>query len=243
MKSIWTHKRTKIIIDICMAIFLVLSFVRWEGDPTFHLIVGTLCTLFFAVHIFIHRKWLKAVTKSYLAKKINPAVAPKYRIDILLLAVWGLCILTGFLALGSFVGGIEWMFLFSRIHGVSARLALVLTIIHIIQHKAQILSYLKLKKKKPAKTVGGEVSKTTRVARGAFHLALHALLHAVSVHLAVLYTLVHLFQHRGQIRSRFKKRPQQTIARQGILACDAFFQKILKSLLTNKNTHAIIHTC
>jgi len=146
MRSIWKSRRTKIVVDICMTIFLILSFVRWEGDPAFHLIVGTVCTLFFGVHVWIHRKWLQTMTKSYLAKKANPKLIGKYRIDVLLLAVWGTCIITGFLAIGSFVGGIEWMFIFSRIHGASARLGLLLTIIHIIQHRGQIMSYLKLKK-------------------------------------------------------------------------------------------------
>jgi len=220
MKPKWNSKRTKIVVDICMAIFLVFSFVRWEGDPTFHLIVGTICTLFFATHIFIHRKWLKAVTKSYRSKQINPALIGKYRIDILLLAVWGICIGTGFLALGAFIGGIEWMFLFSRIHGLSARLALILTLIHIIQHRTQIMSYLKLKKKKPAETVKTEkpIKKSNRIAKGAFHLTLHILLHVISIHLTALYILLHLFQHRGQILSRFKKKPQLNPIAKGHLA-------------------------
>ena len=152
MKSFWTGRSAKIIVDICMTLFLILSFVRWQGDPTFHFTIGIACTLFFALHVLIHRKWLRAMTKSYLAKKINQALVGKYRINMLLLAVWGISIVTGFLAIGSFVGGIEWMFIFSRIHGISARLGLLLVFIHIVQHRAQILSYFKVKKRKPAET-------------------------------------------------------------------------------------------
>jgi len=146
MKAMWSSRRAKIIVDIAMTIFLILSFIRWNNsDPAFHLIVGTACTLFFAAHIFIHRKWLVSVTKSYLANKINSTLAGKYKVNVLLLAVWGTCIITGFLALGSLLGGIEWMFLFSRIHGVTARIGLLLTVIHIFQHRNQILSYLSKK--------------------------------------------------------------------------------------------------
>jgi len=142
MKAMWTGRRTKLIVNLSMTIFLILSFVRWDSSaPAFHFIVGIACTLFFAIHVFIHRKWLASVTKSYLAKKISPALVGKYRIDISLLAVWGVCILTGFLAVGYLVGGIAWMAVFGGIHGVTARLALVLTVIHIFQHKTQILSY------------------------------------------------------------------------------------------------------
>lgn|GEM_PF-1409551 len=154
----WTSRRTKIIVNIAMTIFLFLSFIRWETErPAFHLIVGTACALFFAAHIFIHRKWLVSVTKSYLANKINPTLAGKYRIDVILLVVWGICIITGFLALGALLGGIEWMFIFSRIHGVTARLGFLFTVIHIFQHRAQILSYL-TKKTGAAKTAPASVS-------------------------------------------------------------------------------------
>ena len=149
MKFMWSGKRCKIIVDLAMTVFLVLSFVRWDDDPTFHFIVGTACTLFFAVHILIHRKWLASVTKTYLAKKVSPALVGKYRVDILLLLVWGVCIATGLLAIGSLVDGVAWMSAFGRIHGVTARLGLVLTLFHLFQHRAQILSYLKREKGGP----------------------------------------------------------------------------------------------
>jgi len=125
-----------------MTIFLILSFIRWEGDPTFHFSVGIICTLFFAVHVYIHRKWLKTVTKSYFTKTVNQSLISKYKIDILLILLWGTCIITGFLAIGPFVGEAEWMSVFGRIHGVTARLGAILIAIHIFQHKKQIISYI-----------------------------------------------------------------------------------------------------
>ena len=140
-----SSRSTKITVDILMSIFLILSFVRWEDhNAVFHLAVGTACALFFAIHVCIHRKWLKAVTKSCLAVKLNRTLKWKYIINILLLAVWSIAIVTGFLAIGSFAGGIEWMLIFGRIHGITSRLGLALVIIHAIQHREQIVSYFKV---------------------------------------------------------------------------------------------------
>ena len=147
MKAIGSSRTTKIIVDILMTIFLVLSFVRWEDSGfIFHAIVGTACALFFTLHIIIHRKWIKAVTKSFLADKINSTLRGKYAVDMLLLVVWGIAIATGFLAVGYFLNGIEWMHIFSRLHGVTSRIGLVLVVIHVFQHMPQIKSYIGIKK-------------------------------------------------------------------------------------------------
>jgi len=136
-------RNTKIIVDILMTIFLLLSFVRWDGDPTFHYVVGTACVLFFCLHIFIHRKWIKAVTKSCLIGKLTKALKWKYIIDIFLLVMWGISIITGFLAIGPYISGSEGRSVFGGIHGVSSRIGLLLIIIHIVQHRIQIISYFK----------------------------------------------------------------------------------------------------
>ena len=140
-------RRTKIIVDILMVIFLILSFVRWEASNfAFHAIVGIGCTLFFSMHIFIHRKWIKAVTKSCFAGKLNPKLKWQYVIDMLLLGFWGVSIVTGFVAIVPFfseTGGVFW----GRLHGVTARVGLVLLVVHVIQHLPQIKSYLGMKKR------------------------------------------------------------------------------------------------
>jgi len=189
-----------------------MSFVRWNGDPTFHFIVGIACTLFFAIHTFIHRKWLKATTKSYFANKIKPAIVGKYRINMLLLIVWGACIATGFLAVGYLVGGIEWMMVFGRIHGVIARIGLVLTAIHIFQHRAQIMLYINMKRGKQIEKP--EPKKQTVISRQVkiclIHLVVHIALHVISIYLVIIYTAAHIWGHRKQIAllfsSLFKKR-------------------------------------
>ncbi|MCL2382290.1 MAG: hypothetical protein FWC64_12025 [Treponema sp.] len=135
-------KRTKIIVDILMTAFLALSFVRWEGSPVFHVVVGTACALVFAIHVCIHKRWLTSVTKLCLAGKLNKAVKGKYITDVLLFAVWGVAIVTGFLAIGPYMAGIERS-VFGRLHGVSARLGLMLVILHVVQHRSQIASYFR----------------------------------------------------------------------------------------------------
>ena len=146
MKSIGNSKTTKIIIDIFMTIFLILSFVRWEDSNfIFHAVVGTVCSVFFTLHVCIHWKWLKAVTKSFMGRKLNTALKGKYLIDILLLTMWGVAIATGFIAIGYFSFGIESMAIFSKLHAVTSRIGLALVIIHILQHIPQIKSYMGIK--------------------------------------------------------------------------------------------------
>ena len=141
-------RHVKIIIDICMTIFLILSFVRWSGTngAFFHFTVGSLCALFFAAHIFVHRKWIKAITKSCLAGKLNKSLKWKYIINMLLLFVWAISILTGFIALAPFFDAASGVYVIGRVHGITARIGLGLIVIHIAQHLPQIKSYFGIKK-------------------------------------------------------------------------------------------------
>ncbi|MCL2856589.1 MAG: hypothetical protein FWE19_02535 [Oscillospiraceae bacterium] len=148
MRAIRSSRTAKIVVDVLMTIFLVLSFIRWEDSNfAFHAVVGSVCTLLFVLHICIHHKWIKAVTKSFLAGNLSPSLRWKYTIDILLLIVWGVAIVTGFLAIGYFSAGIEGMATFSRLHGVTSRIGLGLIVVHIFQHFPQIKSYLGIKSK------------------------------------------------------------------------------------------------
>ena len=140
------NRRTKIAVDLLMTIFLVLSFVRWEaGNFAFHAVVGTACALLFCAHILIHRKWLKATTASCFAGKLSNALRWKYFVDILLLVLWGVSIVTGFVAVVPFLDGVAGS-LWGRLHGVTARVGLALIVIHAVQHLPQIKSYIGLSK-------------------------------------------------------------------------------------------------
>jgi len=141
-------KRAKIIIDIFMTVFLALSFIRWEASNfAFHAIVGIGCTLFFGLHIFVHRKWLRATTKSCFTGKLNKSLKGKYIINMFLLVVWGVSIVTGFIAIVPFFRETYVGFMWGRLHGMTARIGLAFVIIHIIQHLPQIKSYMGIKKR------------------------------------------------------------------------------------------------
>jgi len=142
-------KRTKITVDILMTVFLVLSFIRWDGagGAVYHIVVGTLCALFLVLHISIHRRWIQATTKSCLAGKLNKALRGKYVIDILLLAVWSISIVTGIIAIAPFFSEADSAFGWGRLHGITARIGLALIVVHVIQHIRQIKSYLAVAKR------------------------------------------------------------------------------------------------
>ena len=136
------NRRIKIIVDICMAVFMTLSFLRWEDSNfVFHAVVGIACTLFFSAHVFLHRKWIKAVTKSCFAGKLSKTLKGKYIVDILLLVVWGISIITGFFAIAPFFNDMGGSGI-GRLHGITARIGLGLVVIHVVQHIPQIKSYI-----------------------------------------------------------------------------------------------------
>jgi len=141
-------KRTKIIVNICMTIFLILSFIRWDGTggAAYHFAVGTMCTIFFGIHVFIHRKWIVAVTKSCFQGKLKKSLWAKYIVDILLLAFWGVAIATGFLAIPPLFSSMDTASAIGQVHGITSRVGLGLIVIHIIQHIPQIKSYMGIKK-------------------------------------------------------------------------------------------------
>ena len=124
--------------------------------------------------------------------------------NILLVAVWGAVIVTGFLALGGIVGNIEGLIVFGRIHSLAVRLSLVYTAIHIFQHRKQIMLRFGVKIGS-SKQAENECLKNSRAVKVISAIAFHVLLHMVSIHLAVAYTLFHLVQHRHGILSPFKK--------------------------------------
>lgn len=145
-----SNRKAKIIVDIFMTMFVILSFVRWDGDSgfMFHAVVGSVFTLLLALHLYLNRKWVVSATKSMLAKKANKKVKQLYIVDLILMVVWGIAIITGFLAIPSFVHGIESFDIFSRIHAISSRVGAGIILIHIYQHWGHIRSYIGLKKKR-----------------------------------------------------------------------------------------------
>ena len=131
--------------------------------------------------------------------------------NILLAAVWGAVIVTGFLALGAIVGNIESLVAFGRIHSFAVRLSLVYTAVHIFRHRKQIMLRFGIKIGS-SKQVENECLKNNRAIKVVSAMAFHILLHMVSIHLAVAYTLFHIVRHRHGILSCFKKLLQKNNA-------------------------------
>ena len=143
------NRKAKITVDIFMTIFVILSFVRWDGEIgfIFHAVVGSVFALLAAAHLYLNRKWVVSVTKSVIAKKANSKTKQIYIVDMILTVVWGIAIITGFLAIPSFANDVEAFYVFSRIHAVSSRIGAVIILVHIYQHLGHIRSYIGLKKK------------------------------------------------------------------------------------------------
>ena len=143
------NRTRKIIVDILMTVFLILSFIRCDSDSgfIFHVVVGSVFALLMAMHLFLNRKWVVSVTKSIMTGKASKKIKQLYIIDMILIAVWGIAIITGFLAIPSFRGGIEFFYVFGRIHAISSRIGAAVILVHIYQHLGHIRSYTGLKKK------------------------------------------------------------------------------------------------
>ena len=142
-------RKAKITVDIFMTIFLILSFIRWSGNSgfIFHAVVGSIFTLLVAAHLFLNRRWIVSVTKSVIARRANSKTTRLYTVDVILMIVWGIAIITGFLAIPSFVNSAESFYAVGRIHATSSRIGAVIIIIHIYQHLGHIRSYIGLKKR------------------------------------------------------------------------------------------------
>jgi len=138
-------KLIKIIIDILMLVFVILSIIRWDGDPTFHIVAGSGCTLFFAIHLWLNIKPFKAMTRKFI--KLNKKMKLQYGIDLVLILVWSVVIISGFIALPSYLSEVETAFKIGRLHGIFARVGCGFIVIHVVQHFKQILSYFRRKQK------------------------------------------------------------------------------------------------
>ncbi|MDR0311838.1 MAG: hypothetical protein LBJ21_09650, partial [Acidobacteriota bacterium] len=121
-----SNKRIKIAVNVLMLSAVIFSYVRWTGEPTWHVVAGFVCAIFFAVHFLLNRKMFVAFGKGM--GKLNIQTKMKYLIDWLLLIIWGLAILSGLLALLSYSGAIESVFNVRRIHGIFCRIGGVLIV-------------------------------------------------------------------------------------------------------------------
>jgi len=136
-------KLVKIVVDILMLIFLVLSLLRWSGDPTFHIIVGGIFIFLFIIHFILNAKMFIKMSEKFIQYKIKLKL--QYIVDSILILIWVIVTILGVLAAINYLGNNPAIINFGRLHGVLGRVGCGFIGIHIIQHIKQIHSYFKVK--------------------------------------------------------------------------------------------------
>jgi len=153
------HKRT---ISILLAVFFIKSFAIFFGmSVPLHMVMGGIAALLSVVHVCVNRKWLSSIRKARKTGSLNQKTKWQYRVDLLLILSWSVCILSGVLigfpGILSSLAGIEDLFLFFVTHLLSAILSLLLVIVHVAQHGKHIHAYFK----KKTRTVRGNTDQNT----------------------------------------------------------------------------------
>jgi hypothetical protein len=54
------NKKVRIAVYILMLSAVILSYRRFDGNPTLHIIAGSICALLFAIHFSLNEKTFKA---------------------------------------------------------------------------------------------------------------------------------------------------------------------------------------
>jgi len=125
-------------------IIIILATMR-PPHLTTHAVVGFIFAGLMILHSILCRKWIIGITKNF--KKAKPAVKRQYIINIALTIMWLASVFTGALILMN-VGVSEARLDMTRVHGITSVIALVLTVVHIFQHRKGIVRLLKRRKHK-----------------------------------------------------------------------------------------------
>jgi len=137
-------KLAKIIVDVLMLIFVILSLVRWDGDPTFHIVVGSIFSVLLIIHFLLNIKTSVSMTKKF--RKLRVKIKLQYVIDVILVAIWSAAIITGIIATFYYLNSEFSINGTGRLHGMLGRIGCGFILIHIVQHIKQIRSYFVFKK-------------------------------------------------------------------------------------------------
>jgi len=137
-------KPVKIIVDIAMLVFLVLSLLRWEGDPTFHITVGSVFAILFIVHFILNFRPFIKMTEKFGKLKIQ--IKLQYIVDVLLIIIWSIVIVVGICSAFNYFNTGSFSYGFGRLHGILGRIGCGFIGIHLVQHIKYICSYFKVKK-------------------------------------------------------------------------------------------------
>jgi len=139
-------KPVKIIVNIAMLVLLVLSLLRWSGNPTFHIAVGSSFCLLFILHLILNFKPFLKMTENF--RKLKALIKLQYVVDVILIMIWIIVVAVGIYSAFSYFNTGSFSHGFGRLHGVLGRIGCGFIGIHLIQHIKQILSYIGIKKEK-----------------------------------------------------------------------------------------------
>ena len=135
-------KLAKIIVDITMMVFIVLSLLRWNGDPTFHIVVGSIFATLFMTHCLLNTKMFISMSKKIGKLKVQMKL--QYLVDIVLIIIWLVVIVAGIISAVSYINADSTIRGIGRLHGMLGRIGCGFILIHIVQHIKQIRSYFKV---------------------------------------------------------------------------------------------------
>jgi hypothetical protein len=131
----------RFVTDILMLIMLIVLLATMRHDLAIHAMAGGTFVILMAVHLIINRKWVTGMVKGF--KKIKPRIRRQLIVNIILATAWTVCIITGILAGVHTITGLDALFFVRIIHGATGAIALILTIVHIIQHRKKFMGLVK----------------------------------------------------------------------------------------------------
>jgi len=134
-------KPVKMVVNFTMLVFVALSLIRWSGDPTFHVVVGSLLTVLFIIHFSINIKPFVVMTKKL--GKLSVKMKLQYAVDVVLLVLWSIIVITGIFAAINYLNTDFTTKGIGRLHGMLGRISCGFIFIHTLQHLKQIRLYLK----------------------------------------------------------------------------------------------------
>ena len=139
----------KILFDLVLAVLLVMVYSVSATGLIFHEIAGLIIFALFGVHLFYNRRWIVQAGKRIFDKNFSSRQRLLYVVDLLLLAAFLVCGVSGVL-ISKVLFGLGGTNALKGVHMLSAMLALVLTGVHLGLHWKMILHTLKTRFPMPA---------------------------------------------------------------------------------------------
>ena len=148
-------KRLKIFIDVCMTILLVLLFPTARSNPTLHIILGFIFIPVVIIHLLLNGKWLFGSIKKFFSDKLNFKTQYMFLLVVGLMIAFFVCIYSGIVvyqsdAYQSFSNlnrhrrlPDTFIWFMYRLHGISAIVCVILTVLHVKVHWGYLKSFFK----------------------------------------------------------------------------------------------------